>query len=279
MIVQPRQFNGAFFASVTLHVVVLLILIVSFEFSSQMVVVANVENDSKIISAVAVDMPSAPIVTHSPPPSLPAPLVPKVVKAEPPPPPSPEVMQKQHAVELLKQNTIALNEKKKKIAAEKAAQQAMLEKQLLADVKKQVTKEKIKKQKSLEQAMAKELKEQAEKSLQQELSHEDARAKGAKARGIVNKYQALILEAIGRRWLVPGGVDKKLSTKLMIRLAPGGMVLDVQVTRSSGDLALDRSARDAVFKASPLPVPTESSEFNQFRQFELKVKPENVTVM
>jgi colicin import membrane protein len=59
-------------------------------------------------------------------------------------------------------------------------------------------------------------------------------------------------------------------------LAPGGVVLDVQVTRSSGDVSLDRSARDAVFKASPLPVPENASEFNQFRQFVLKVKPENI---
>ena len=44
----------------------------------------------------------------------------------------------------------------------------------------------------------------------------------------------------------------------------------------SGDPALDSSARVAVMKASPLPVPSNSDDFEPFRQFILKVKPENV---
>ena len=94
--------------------------------------------------------------------------------------------------------------------------------------------------------------------------------------GVVDKYKALILQAISRQWLVPGGIDKEISCQLLIRLAPGGVVLDVQLVKSSGSSALDRSARDAVFKASPLPVPAESDVFESFRQFVLKVKPENV---
>ncbi len=62
----------------------------------------------------------------------------------------------------------------------------------------------------------------------------------------------------------------------MIRLGPGGAVLNVQVSRSSGDPALDSSARAAVFKASPLPVPNDPDLFNQFREIRLTVKPEDV---
>jgi colicin import membrane protein len=54
------------------------------------------------------------------------------------------------------------------------------------------------------------------------------------------------------------------------------MVLDVQVTKTSGDPSLDSSARAAVLKASPLPVPSNPDEFDSFRQFALKVKPENI---
>jgi colicin import membrane protein len=110
------------------------------------------------------------------------------------------------------------------------------------------------------------------------LLNEQKRTSGAKSRGEVNKYKALILQTISQHWLVPSGVDKNLSAELLIRLAPGGTVLDVQVIRSSGSAGLDRSARDAVFKASPLPVPSDSEGFDQFRQFVLKVKPENVIV-
>jgi colicin import membrane protein len=132
------------------------------------------------------------------------------------------------------------------------------------------------KQKSLEQAMEKELKDVAAKSLQQQLYHAQQRASGAKVQGIVDKYKALVLQAISQRWLVPPGTDKNLYAELFIHLAPGGAVLDVQITKSSGLLAFDRSARDAVFKASPLPVPDDTVAFNQFRQFVLKVKPDNI---
>jgi colicin import membrane protein len=97
--------------------------------------------------------------------------------------------------------------------------------------------------------------------------------------GIVDKYQALILESIRPNWLVPYNVNKNLTSVLMIRVAPGGMVLDVQIVKSSGDAALDRSARAAIFKASPLPVPEKSDEFELFRQFTLKMKPENIAAL
>jgi colicin import membrane protein len=93
---------------------------------------------------------------------------------------------------------------------------------------------------------------------------------------VINKYKALILQAISEHWIIPTQVNKKLSCELMIRLAPSGNVLDVQVTKTSGDPSLDSSARAAVLKASPLPVPSKGSEFEPFRQFVLKVKPENI---
>ena len=96
------------------------------------------------------------------------------------------------------------------------------------------------------------------------------------SQGEVNKYKALIIQAISENWIIPPAANKKLFCELMIRIAPGGMVLDVQVTKSSGDPALDSSARSAVLKSSPLPVPKDADAFESFRQFVLKVKPENV---
>jgi colicin import membrane protein len=96
------------------------------------------------------------------------------------------------------------------------------------------------------------------------------------SQGVVDKYKALIIQSIGEHWLVPLQANKKLTSELMIRLGPGGKVLDVTITRSSGDPSLDSSARAAVMKASPLPVPDKPDEFEPFRQFVLKVKPENI---
>jgi len=117
------------------------------------------------------------------------------------------------------------------------------------------------------------------KSLQQQMLQEQKRLASVmtqQTRGVVDKYRALILQTISQRWIIPPNVDKHLTAELLVRLAPGGLVLDVELIKSSGDEALDRSARAAVFKSSPLPVPTDTDAFESFKQFVLKVKPENV---
>lgn len=92
----------------------------------------------------------------------------------------------------------------------------------------------------------------------------------------IDKYRQLITQSIGQNWIVPDNVDKHLSCELIIRVAPGGAVLNVTLAKSSGNPTLDRSAQTAVMKASPLPVPNSDSElFNQFRELKLTVRPED----
>lgn len=157
------------------------------------------------------------------------------------------------------------------------SQTDMITKSLLDDIK--TFSDKKRRHKKTAHQFQQMLKEQAEQTLRQQLLDEKIKLESAqirRAQGQVNKYKALILQAISEHWLVPLQVNKKQSCTLMIRLAPGGMVLDVQVIKTSGDVALDRSARAAVIKASPLPVPSESDSFAVFKQFILKVKPENI---
>lgn len=90
----------------------------------------------------------------------------------------------------------------------------------------------------------------------------------------VSKYSQLIKQAIAQQWLVPNGVSKTLSCQLRIRLAPDGTVLRVSLARSSGNAVLDRSAMNAVRKASPLPVPEDKKLFERFREIALTVRPE-----
>ena len=54
-------------------------------------------------------------------------------------------------------------------------------------------------------------------------------------------------------------------------------MLSVAIIQPSGNQALDKSARIAVMKASPLPVPSDPSAFAQFRLLELTVKPDGFT--
>lgn len=268
---QPK-FSPSFAASVITHVCVLFMLIFSFEFYSEMPVVEN-SDDAKVINAFVLDSPKPKLTPAVVPVVQPKP----VQQIKPQPPQLKQEELDQQALQELEeeQQVIAIEAQHKKEIAEQ--QRAAIEKQLLADLKIQAEKEKKLRQKAMLKAMEKEFKEQAAKSLQQQLLQEQQRVVGAKMRGEVNKYKALILQAIARQWLVPMGVDKTLSSELLIRVAPGGAVMDVQIIRSSGDVSLDRSARDAVFKASPLPVPSDEDSFEQFRQFVLKVKPQNLT--
>lgn len=91
-----------------------------------------------------------------------------------------------------------------------------------------------------------------------------------------DKYRHLILQSIAHQWIIPPEMNKHLETRLAVHLAPGGMVLEVVIVKSSGNSVLDRSAQTAVYKASPLPVPKNSSLFNNFRQINLTVRPEGV---
>lgn len=87
----------------------------------------------------------------------------------------------------------------------------------------------------------------------------------------INRYVGLITQAIQAQWTqLPGAAQQKLATTMLIRLAADGTVLQVQNVGSSGNPALDRLALTAVYKASPLPVPTDPTLFASFR--ELKVK-------
>ena len=100
-------------------------------------------------------------------------------------------------------------------------------------------------------------------------------ANTARVAGEVDKYKALILNAISQQWILPQNVDRNMSSQFRIRLAPNGSVLEVALIRSSGDPILDRSAQSAIYKASPLPVPNDPTTFNLFRDISLTVRPVN----
>ena len=99
--------------------------------------------------------------------------------------------------------------------------------------------------------------------------------KNARIAGEVDRYKALIISAISRQWILPENAKNSASSVFRIRLAPDGSVLEVTLTRGSGDSVLDHSAQSAIYKASPLPVPTDPDAFNTFRDISLTVRPEN----
>ncbi|KTD55796.1 TolA colicin import membrane protein [Legionella santicrucis] len=157
---------------------------------------------------------------------------------------------------------------------EELVKQQQLEAQKLAELNKKKLAEKEKAERAKAE-MEKKKQAEAEAAAKQAQAAQNAERQ-ARIAGEVDKYKALIVNAIGRNWILPENVDSTLSSQFRIRLAPDGVVLEVSLTRSSGDPLLDRSAQTAIYKASPLPVPTDPDTFNLFRDISLTVRPEQV---
>lgn len=163
--------------------------------------------------------------------------------------------------------------------AELKSKQKELEKKQQQEAEKLAELKKKQEEQQAEHAKEMAEKAKAEKAKQQELADQQAAeqaSRRAKLAGEVDKYKALILNAISQRWIMPENADRSLTSRFRIRLAPDGSVLEVSLTRSSGDPILDRSAQTAIYKASPLPVPADAATFDMFRDINLTVSPQNV---
>jgi len=121
-----------------------------------------------------------------------------------------------------------------------------------------------------EEAAARAAAEQAERerALQEQIAAEQ------NAREI-DRYVAVIRQQVERSWRRSGqpGEDQ-LSCVVLVRLIPGGEVVPggVSIVQSSGNDAFDRSVEAAVYRASPLPVPS-GTLFESFRSLRLNFKP------
>lgn len=174
-----------------------------------------------------------------------------------------------------------LEEEKKRLAEMKKQQQQEAEKLVLIKKKQDLAKAEA------AQAEAKRLVEAKQKQAAKEKADFERKKqdslrqaavdseKNARIAGEVDRYKALIISAISRQWILPENAQTNLSSQFRIRLAPDGSVLEVTLTRGSGDSVLDHSAQSAIYKASPLPVPTDPAAFNTFRDISLTVRPEN----
>lgn len=182
-----------------------------------------------------------------------------------------QLAEKQHQAEMAQQQ----QEKKKQQQRIEQQQKTQAEKRKQAKLAKEAADQAIKRQQAL---AASEAQQKAAADLQQRLAAEEQQvaataAQNARIQQEVDKYKAIIIQAISQHWIVPDTTKEGLSCKVRVRLAPGGMVLNVTLITSSGDPALDRSAIAAVNKASPLPVPTEATVFEPFREIDLIVQP------
>ena len=172
-------------------------------------------------------------------------------KAKPDPGPSPEKK----------------SEKKPDPAAE--AKRVMDEAKRIADAAqaKQEAEARRKQQELLAQQMQSEIDDLASSAANAALAKQQAAQ--------LREFTLAINRKIKSQWRRPPQVSGQLSTLMRITLIPGGEVTSVIVTKSSGNEAFDASVKDAVLRASPLPVPADAAVFrDNFRIFSLNYTTE-----
>lgn len=117
-----------------------------------------------------------------------------------------------------------------------------------------------------------EKKRQEEERLARELAEQiEAEEQAARDQSEIDRFTHLIKTQIENAFTNP---QSGLSCTLLVKMVPGGDVVDAKVVRSSGNVLFDRRAEIAVHKASPLPVPDDPRLFQQMREIEFIFDPQ-----
>jgi len=86
------------------------------------------------------------------------------------------------------------------------------------------------------------------------------------------RYIADIKNKVERNWIRPASARSSSSCKVAVSQIPGGEVVNVTVTQCIGDDVFLRSVEAAVYKASPLPRPSDPALFERQILFNFKPK-------
>lgn len=124
-----------------------------------------------------------------------------------------------------------------------------------------------------ERKLAEQERKRREAALQAQLEAERVARLVDAARG---QYVPIIRQKVSRNWNQPPNTRSGIAARVQVRLSAGGEVINARIVKSSGDPIFDRSVENAVYKASPLPIPQERGINEQFRSLTLTFKPEDL---
>jgi colicin import membrane protein len=222
------------------------------------------------------DLPPAKMNEAPKPPEPPQPEPPKPEPPKPEPPkpepPKPEPKPEPKKVEPPKPDPeIALKAEREKRERAKAEEKRKAEEKKKADEKKKAEE---KKREEAEKKKAEERQRREEEAAR--IADERRRAeKAAQVQSEVDRYITRIRDKIRGRANVPDTVIGNPEVVVRIRVLPGGEVLDIQITKRSGNPAYDTAIERGIRSASPLPVPPADSElFPRFRELNLNFRHE-----
>ncbi len=265
----PGRVRAAVYA-VAVHLAVLAFLVVSFRFS-RLDTSYVLKTGPRVIHAFMVG--SAPPMRRPPAPALP--------KSTPSPPvPKPRARAHQKALQQARAKAQAVAQAKARallktqeqakareararaLAAAKARAQALAAAKVkaLAAAKAQAqARLKVEEKQAAARARAR-LRQQIAQALARARAKAAAQKAAAEAaRGVVDRYKALIEARVSAAWVaVPG--SKGLRCRVLVRLIAGGQVVSARIVQSSGNAVFDRSVIAAIYNAAPLPVPRSAAK-------------------
>ena len=158
-------------------------------------------------------------------------------------------------------------------AERKRAQDAERKRVADADAKRKAAEEEARKKAAAEEARrSADAKQRAEREAEMRRQMEAEEEVAAVARsGVMDDYRRLLVQTIERSWNRPPSARAGLECTLYVSQAPGGTVIDVKLGACNGDQAVRESITNAVYRASPLPAPSDPRAFE--RRLEIVFKP------
>ncbi|MDP1538224.1 MAG: cell envelope integrity protein TolA [Burkholderiales bacterium] len=245
-----------------IHVLLLVLLVFGVSWQHQ-------QMDTAVVVDLWRDLPQVPQPKAEPPPPA--------VKPEPPPP-APKVEVKPPPVKPAPTPTIkpdiALKEKLEK--ERKLKEQQAVEVKKIAEAKVREAEAEKKKRAAADALKQKQAAEAAAKSLaaeQQKARDALAAQQAAAAQREIDKYMDGIRTRVRRFVLVPPSLQGNPEAEATVTLLPGGEVLDVRISKSSGNAAYDAAIESAIRKAQPFSVPAGALFQQNFRRFTMIFRP------
>lgn len=177
------------------------------------------------------------------------------------------------AAELKKARDLASlrqRQEKEKLDAEQLAQELVKQEKLEEEQRRQL---------ELAEAQRQQEVRDRDKQRQQETADAAAAELATSEFEMTQSGMAIIQQAVQSVWSRPPSARNGMRAILQIRMLPTGELIDAVITESSGDLAFDRSAENAVYSSAPfrelqvLPI----NVFNEnFRSLSLIFQPEDL---
>ena len=234
------------------------------------------------IEATVVDartVPGAARQPPQPPPPAPAPQPPAQPQVEPVGPPEPTAEERARREQALKEQKEQAEHEAQKAAEEKQAEeQRKAEEARLAQERadaERKAREAADAKKRAEEKQKREVDERDRAERQAELKRnleEEERATAARTSGALASWQSQITARIQRAWLRPPSARQGTECVLYVTQVPGGEVTSVRIGTCNGDQAVRASIEAAVYRASPLPPPSDPTLFE--RSLVITFKPD-----